>query len=521
MQWAGRAAGTILLILLGLAPWGSLAPEVWLGAGDRFLGEQAFARAEEAFLRARSAGAAGPDLRLRIGFLALACGEGDQAERAFREAARGRTLARAWAALGDLSARRGDLTAAVSWWRLALLASEEAGLRERIGWAELRRGHFWEARWALEAAWAAGQRTCPTAFGLAALAAHDNPSEALRWLREPCQEAPWADLWTWWPALAPDALDVEGLAEALSQAAEEDDPVQRAARLGQGFTALGLPSLAEREWLTVLSERPDWGTAWAYLGHARARLGKPALEDLERAVALEPQSEEAWYFLGRWWAGNGVPQIAAEAFRKGLKAHPESVALTLELAYALAAARDYAGAEALFARAEGTRPPAEAFERAHGRGRARTAGRRTLPGGGPLLPGAPGAGARAGSAGRGARRGTRPLAPRGPRTPGMGGLAYRGRRPRRDGTDLGPGDGPLPCFRLVPPGSHVGCPRTRHGCPGGVHAGRGPGPFGVLRCPGGQGAEGDAGVFRAPCGPLTLPPRMDRRRGRSVPPLWG
>ncbi|MGC8838903.1 MAG: tetratricopeptide repeat protein [Anaerolineae bacterium] len=350
--WTGRLVGALVLALLGLLPWGSLAPEVWLRAGDRFLGQQAFGRAEEAYLSARAAGAPGPDLRLRAGLLALACGRDDLAEAALREAAGDRTLQEAWATLGDLSARRGDLSAAVSWWQIALSRGQKANLLHRIGWAELQRGRFREAGWALEATWTAGDQTCPVTFGLAALAAHEAPSEGLRWLREPCQEAPWGDLWTWWPALAPDALDPRRLEEALGQAMEDEDPVQRAARLGQTFTSLGLPSLAEREWLTVLAQRPDWGVAWAYLGHARARLGKPALEDLERAVALDPQSEETWYFLGRWWAANGVPQVAAEAFRKGLEVHPDSLALTLELAYALAAARDYAGAEALFARAQ-------------------------------------------------------------------------------------------------------------------------------------------------------------------------
>lgn len=351
--WASRLASAFLLAALGLAPWGSLAPEVWLGAGDRLLGEQAFVRAEEAYLRAQAAGAPHPDLRLRAGLLALACGRPDQAEAALWEAAQGPTLGEAWTALGDLAARRGDLTAAVSWWRATLAAGRRTGLLERIGWAELHRGHFREARSALEAAWTEGGQTCPVAFGLAALAAHEAPTAGLQWLRKPCQEAPWECLWTWWPALAPDTLSRERLEEALARAAEVTDPVQRAAHLGQTFTALGLPSLAEREWLTVLSQRPDWGTAWAYLGHARALLGKPALEDLERAVALEPRSEEAWYFLGRWWAANGVPQVAAEAFRKGLEAHPHSLALTLELAYALAAARDYTGAGGLFTQAAG------------------------------------------------------------------------------------------------------------------------------------------------------------------------
>lgn len=352
VRWAGRLAGAFLLVLLGLLPWGSLAPEVWLGTGDRLLGQQAFAGAEEAYLRAWAAGAPGPDLRLRAGLLALACGEWDGAEAALREAARGRTSEEAWAALGDLAARRGDLTAAISWWRLALSRHEDGRLLQRIGWAELRRGRFREAGFALEAAWSAGARTCPVAFGLAALAGHAAPPEGLRWLREPCREAPWADLWTWWPVLAPDALDPQRLEEALSQAAAAQDPVERAARLGQAFTALGLPSLAEREWLTVLSQRPDWGTAWAYLGYARAQLGKPALGDLEHGVALAPESEEAWYFLGRWWAANGVPQAAAEAFRRGLEVHPDSLALTLELAYTLAADRDYTEAEEMFDRAQ-------------------------------------------------------------------------------------------------------------------------------------------------------------------------
>ncbi|MBC7225423.1 MAG: tetratricopeptide repeat protein, partial [Anaerolineae bacterium] len=274
-----------------------------------------------------------------------------EAPAAFREAARGRTQAAAWTYLGDVAARRGDLTEALSWWRLALPLGDPAPLLHRIGWAQMRRGHFREAEEALAAAWKAGDRPCLAALGLAAAHAHEAPDKALGWLREPCREVPWADLWTWWPALSLQALDRAGLEAALTEAVASDNPVPRAVVLGKAFTALGLPSLAEREWLTVVAHRPQWGTAWAYLGHARARLGKPALEDLQRAVFLEPQSEQTWYFLGRWWAANGVPQVAAEAFRNGLRAHPDNLALTLELAFALAAARDYQGAGEMLDRA--------------------------------------------------------------------------------------------------------------------------------------------------------------------------
>lgn len=341
-----------ILVLLLAVPWSSLAPAVWLAAGDRLLARQEFPRAEDAYRRAQAAGAAAEDLHLRAGLLSLACGRLDEAAAAFREAARGRTQAAAWTYLGDAAARRGDLTEALSWWRLALSLGGSAPLQHRIGWAEMRRGHFRQAAEALERSRGAGNRPCLASLGLAALHAHEAPERALGWLREPCQEAPWTDLWTWWPALAPPALDRARLEVALNEAAASDDLVQRAVVLGKAFTALGLPSLAEREWLTVLAHRPQWGTAWAYLGHARARLGKPALEALQRAVFLEPQSEQTWYFLGRWWAANGVPQVAAEAFRKGLEGHPDNLALTLELAFALAAARDYQGASEVLDRAE-------------------------------------------------------------------------------------------------------------------------------------------------------------------------
>jgi len=344
-HWKRSLLLAVLLGLLLLWPDSNFAASTWLEAGDRLLAQGELLRAEEAYATARSAGASGPDLRLREGRVLLTQGRLEEAEAAFRDAARGATLAQAWIGLGDTAARQGDLTQAISWWRASLGVQESGPAWARVGWAESARGRFREAELALRQAWEMGEKRCLVSYGLAALLAVDKPDEASRWLQEPCTEGFWAETCTWWPALSPGTLRPETLQEALDEAQKSENDLLRASILGRAYTRLGLHALAERAWLSVLSQRPDWGTAWAYLGHARAAQDKAAQEDLQRAVALEPDSAMARYFLGRWFARNHLSHSAAETFRKGLEIEPDNAGLMLELAYALSGQGDYARAK--------------------------------------------------------------------------------------------------------------------------------------------------------------------------------
>lgn len=340
---------TLLSLMLGLIlfwPPANAAGRVWLRASDQFLGQGEFRRAEEALSLAEAAGATSEALQLRRAWLLLAENRLQEAGDAFRSLTRGPTLAQAWVGLGDAALRQGDLTQAISWWRAAQpLQPEDASVWSRLGWAELARGRFWEAQIALEQAWELGGHECRVSYGLAALLAFESPDKATAWLAEPCAENRRSEGWTWWPALSPGQARPDLLRQSLEELRGFEDPLQRAAVLGRVCTRLGLHSLAERAWLTVLAQRPKWGAAWAYLGYSRAAQGKDSLEELKCATSLDPGSPEAWYFLGRWYAQNGLPHAATDAFRKGLELDPHNAGLMVELAYALAGQGNYPGAE--------------------------------------------------------------------------------------------------------------------------------------------------------------------------------
>ncbi|NLE76989.1 MAG: tetratricopeptide repeat protein [Chloroflexi bacterium] len=332
-----------LLALLMAAPPPTSAAPAWLRAGDQRLAAGDILEAELAYGRAEAAGAPTEELWLRKGLCLLAEARPDDAEAAFGQVVGGPRLAEAWIGRGDVWARRGDFAAAAAWWQAAVGqgASPEGWLR--LGWAELRRGRFWQAQEALGRAWEGGEQSCAASYGLAALWALADTAAAARWLQAPCS-APDDPHWTWWPAAHPGRLQTEALAAALAQADRADDEPGRAAALGTAFTRLGLHPLAERAWLAAVQGRPSWGAAWAYLGHARLAQGRPALDALEQAVALEPDSPLGWYFLGRWFMVQGVPQAALAPLQQGLVLDPNNAGLLLELAAAHLALGDYPAA---------------------------------------------------------------------------------------------------------------------------------------------------------------------------------
>lgn len=101
--------------------------------------------------------------------------------------------------------------------------------------------------------------------------------------------------------------------------------------LEAGETALAI------EHLTALTDHaPDFAEGWyaRAVAYTRAQLFGPALEDLERAIALRPRHFGAIYGLGVILEELGRPDMAQEAYEAVLAIHPtqsESIAAIARL----------------------------------------------------------------------------------------------------------------------------------------------------------------------------------------------
>jgi Flp pilus assembly protein TadD len=81
-----------------------------------------------------------------------------------------------------------------------------------------------------------------------------------------------------------------------------------------------------------------------------------ALQDLKKAVELNPQLPDVYSYYGMALASTGDTPGAAVAFRKELESNPNDYTANMQLGILLKQDQDYAGARHCFERALGVRP---------------------------------------------------------------------------------------------------------------------------------------------------------------------
>ena len=89
----------------------------------------------------------------------------------------------------------------------------------------------------------------------------------------------------------------------------------------------------------------------AFLAHARAQAGKPALDLFEQAQAADPDSALPLYFEALYLRQQGALNAAADLFEQAVTLDPENAAVYIELARVREQQGDLATAEALYAAA--------------------------------------------------------------------------------------------------------------------------------------------------------------------------
>jgi tetratricopeptide (TPR) repeat protein len=83
----------------------------------------------------------------------------------------------------------------------------------------------------------------------------------------------------------------------------------------------------------------------AFLGHALAQAGRPALDLFDESLELDPDSALPRYFYGVYLRRHGALKAAEEMFRQALELDPDNAAIYIEMARTKAEQGDFVEAE--------------------------------------------------------------------------------------------------------------------------------------------------------------------------------
>lgn len=347
-----RAAWRIPLVLFALAllvalprPLAGLADEraarAALAAGDAGLAARRFASAA-----ARLPGRA--DLWEQAGLAALQAGWPQQARDDLVRA--GASLSREGRlALGDAFHALGQDEEALAAWK-ALLPDAEAYAR-LVAMYRARGDRPAEVD-ALRGLVALRPDDAQARYRLGLLLADSDPAAALPHLMRAAQLEPDLD-----PA-------VQSLRLALNTALVAGEPAYAAAVIGRAYGAVGEWGLAVGAFERAVRLRPDYGEAWAWLGQARDQSGGDGLPELERALALAPDSVGVRALCGLYWLRHGRPDLAVEHFSAAVALEPENPHWHLALANAWTERGDLIAALASYQQALALAPTDPAYARA-------------------------------------------------------------------------------------------------------------------------------------------------------------
>ncbi|MEW5960264.1 MAG: tetratricopeptide repeat protein [Chloroflexota bacterium] len=248
------------------------------------------------------------------------------AEDAFNRAlARNPAQAAAMAGLAEALFRQQRLAEAQTWWQHAAQVQPQlpgvfTGLGRTQVWLfdfEAARRSFAEQqahRFDPEAQWFLAALTAP--LNLAAAV------EALQSISPAAAEAPDEEL----------LAQRDYLLAALAPFSASSPPGEAAKAAGIALAQIELWPLAVQALTIAAAPGPAEAETLAFLGHALAQAGRPALDLFEQARRLEPESALPLYFEGLYLRQQGAVGAAENRFRQAATLDPDNAAIYVELA---------------------------------------------------------------------------------------------------------------------------------------------------------------------------------------------
>jgi len=121
------------------------------------------------------------------------------------------------------------------------------------------------------------------------------------------------------------------LLEVLDFASKEKDSVKVSMEIAKGLADLNEWKAAEAAFEQAVAVQPDLAEAWAYLAAARQNLGKPAREQIERALKLSPDSDIVQALAAIYWRRMGKPEVGLVYLHAAAAKEPKASYWQVEL----------------------------------------------------------------------------------------------------------------------------------------------------------------------------------------------
>ncbi len=244
--------------------------------------------------------------------------------------------------LGDAFQMVGDLNRAMEIWQRELPAP---GASSRLAQAHRSMQDYPAAVADLEAQLALDPANPQVLYQIGLLLAATQPESASVYLRQAADGS--SDL----------AVLARVVDRGLRAASSVDDPAYTYLSAGRALASIGEWELAAEAFRRAAQARPDWAEAWAFLGEARQRLpsgegaDRSALDDLEKAISLGPNSVAANVFMALYWERRQRLDIALEYLTQAAASNPDNPALQAEIGNFLSEMGDLPSAQSFYERA--------------------------------------------------------------------------------------------------------------------------------------------------------------------------
>jgi len=348
----------VLLALLSMPvvppPTGAIEP-LWEEAAD-LRATKSYAAAVENYERIAALTTEAPDALLAIGEIYLTQRRWPLAEDAFNRAlVRDGENVEALAGLAIARWEQGDRGRAVALWESALahwpdgksqseIEPTLSNIRVRLGLAylDMDRTADAEAIFRHEVT----DTDNPTAhLYLAMIQAINDPAGARRELEAINDTRP--------PVVM---AGRDYLFDALDRAEAANTEAGKAKSIGLALLQLGEWQLARLALEKALLLDPTDAEAMAFIGHAKAQLGRPALTYLAAAVRSKPDWPMGHYLLGLYYLEQEAYEFAANEFRTTLRLDPDNAQALADLARAYVGLGQYLEAEEALVEATKSEP---------------------------------------------------------------------------------------------------------------------------------------------------------------------
>jgi tetratricopeptide (TPR) repeat protein len=255
-------------------------------------------------------------------------------------------------ALGDIAQFEGDLKYAIRLWEEALTAGNgDIELHTRLAEAYQQLGDLDYAIQHLTALVTLNPGESVSIYQLGLLLAATQPQSSLAYLSLAAELDPELSSKT------------KALTDNIRFARNIDDPSYPLVSAGQSLASIEEWELAEIALSKATQLNPEYADAWAYLGEALQHTDQNGLDELEKALSIDPNSVAANTFMGLYWQRQERYALALIYLHAAAKLDDLNPALQAEIGNTLGLLGNISAAESHYRRAVALAPNGSTYWR--------------------------------------------------------------------------------------------------------------------------------------------------------------